>query len=695
MADISRIQDLTGTIYDLKDAAAREEVLDIRRELKQNYTELQGNLLPEFCDFPTRSGTPSKPITVVWNENKTSATISNVESVNYDNYIGLYDPIEFVMPDVMDYGTEYTIHYSTTDPNVTLCIDQNGSETDYTDDATLTITEGQGFSLSIKVASNAVVNAIITLNMPSKVTIANLQKEVKDISESSYINLLQYFCSYANVDTPSFQLTWNDAKTMLTVHGDATPEVNSCVWLSRQQELPACLIPGKTYHVKMSSDLGGQNALLRLRWYYGEEAWTDEDDISSDTDVYVPLEVTHIRLFIVLPFNASLHGTVSVEMVGGLSDAYNALKDVHDTAVSIESFKGGQLGYYLKKNSASDYDVAWDTIETSDVRRIISRTPAIEPNVYFTTYYYNPSQVIPYYTDVNLDTDPVTLTGYTTSEIMNVPDVLYDYMNNFPCKVTITWEYDYSTYQTYATVRYYKIYGVNSVFTPLETELARIDAEVGTKVDSIDGKGLSTNDYTTAEKTKLSGIEAQANKTVLDGTLTQTGQAADAKAVGDAIANFNGGESGNFLKKNTSTNLDVAWDMIKTDEVLRVVDRTVAEESTVYKTVSIDYYAGQTFTYYTGTSINGLDVVLTGQETGTVTDNGGWIIVNAPDTYYDYYNSIPCKVTREIVTSPIAGWVLKFYRLTVNEITETLESELSALEARVTALESRVAALES
>lgn len=35
------------------------------------------------------------------------------------------------------------------------------------------------------------------------------------------------------------------------------------------------------------------------------------------------------------------------------------------------------------------------------------------------------------------------------------------------------------------------------------------------KVDKVDGKGLSTNDYTTAEKTKLQGIEEGANKYVL------------------------------------------------------------------------------------------------------------------------------------------------------------------------------------
>ena len=36
------------------------------------------------------------------------------------------------------------------------------------------------------------------------------------------------------------------------------------------------------------------------------------------------------------------------------------------------------------------------------------------------------------------------------------------------------------------------------------------------KVNKVDGKGLSTNDYTTAEKTKLSGIAEGANKTVVD-----------------------------------------------------------------------------------------------------------------------------------------------------------------------------------
>lgn len=42
------------------------------------------------------------------------------------------------------------------------------------------------------------------------------------------------------------------------------------------------------------------------------------------------------------------------------------------------------------------------------------------------------------------------------------------------------------------------------------------------KVDKVEGKGLSTNDYTTAEKTKLSGIADGANKTTVENVLTST-----------------------------------------------------------------------------------------------------------------------------------------------------------------------------
>lgn len=45
----------------------------------------------------------------------------------------------------------------------------------------------------------------------------------------------------------------------------------------------------------------------------------------------------------------------------------------------------------------------------------------------------------------------------------------------------------------------------------LKSALNSINTDVSNKVDKETGKGLSTNDYTTAEKNKLSGIEANAN----------------------------------------------------------------------------------------------------------------------------------------------------------------------------------------
>lgn len=51
--------------------------------------------------------------------------------------------------------------------------------------------------------------------------------------------------------------------------------------------------------------------------------------------------------------------------------------------------------------------------------------------------------------------------------------------------------------------------------TDLTAAVARIAANetaIGGKVDKVDGKGLSTNDYTTEEKTKLAGIATGANK---------------------------------------------------------------------------------------------------------------------------------------------------------------------------------------
>ena len=69
---------------------------------------------------------------------------------------------------------------------------------------------------------------------------------------------------------------------------------------------------------------------------------------------------------------------------------------------------------------------------------------------------------------------------------------------------------------------------------------ARIAALESGKVDKVEGKELSSNDFTNAYKTKLDGITAQANKTIVDNSLTSTSTtnalaAAQGKALKDLI----------------------------------------------------------------------------------------------------------------------------------------------------------------
>lgn len=56
----------------------------------------------------------------------------------------------------------------------------------------------------------------------------------------------------------------------------------------------------------------------------------------------------------------------------------------------------------------------------------------------------------------------------------------------------------------------------------LSTLWAKIKSALSKKVDTVSGKGLSTNDYTTTEKTKLAGIATGANKTSVDTALSSS-----------------------------------------------------------------------------------------------------------------------------------------------------------------------------
>ena len=90
-----------------------------------------------------------------------------------------------------------------------------------------------------------------------------------------------------------------------------------------------------------------------------------------------------------------------------------------------------------------------------------------------------------------------------------------------------------------------KYYAGGSKWLPLNDDTdndqsARISALESNKVDKVEGKELSSNDFTNAYKTKLDGITAQANKTIVDNSLTSTSTtnalaAAQGKALKDLI----------------------------------------------------------------------------------------------------------------------------------------------------------------
>ena len=67
-----------------------------------------------------------------------------------------------------------------------------------------------------------------------------------------------------------------------------------------------------------------------------------------------------------------------------------------------------------------------------------------------------------------------------------------------------------------------------------------IVARLGTKVDKVEGKGLSTNDFTTEEKNKLAAIENGATKTIVDDALnTSSTNPVQNAAVASAIDDIN------------------------------------------------------------------------------------------------------------------------------------------------------------
>lgn len=105
------------------------------------------------------------------------------------------------------------------------------------------------------------------------------------------------------------------------------------------------------------------------------------------------------------------------------------------------------------------------------------------------------------------------------------------------------------------------------------------------KVDKVEGKGLSTNDYTTPEKNKLAAIEAEANKYVLPAA---TASALGGVKIGSNITLANGGTI-SITKANVTSALGV-------DPTTKYVTLDTAQTITGQKTFSKDVIFNNTLT---------------------------------------------------------------------------------------------------
>lgn len=116
----------------------------------------------------------------------------------------------------------------------------------------------------------------------------------------------------------------------------------------------------------------------------------------------------------------------------------------------------------------------------------------------------------------------------------------------------------------------------------LNSNITQLQAQ---KVDKVEDKGLSTNDYTTPEKNKLAAIEAEANKYVLPAA---TASALGGVKIGSNITLANGGTI-SITKNNVTSALGV-------DPTTKYVTLDTAQTITGQKTFSKDVIFNNTLT---------------------------------------------------------------------------------------------------
>lgn len=197
----------------------------------------------------------------------------------------------------------------------------------------------------------------------------------------------------------------------------------------------------------------------------------------------------------------------------------------------------------------------------------------------------------------------------------------YNDLTNKPTKLSdFTNDGVFITNDAADLVNYYK---KSETYTQSETNNL-----IGNKVDKETGKGLSTNDYTTSEKTKLSNIETEANKTTV---VQSTGSSTTSVMSQNAVTSQLGNKVDKVTGKGLSTEDYTSSEKTKLSNIEAQANKTTVVQSTGSSTTSVMSQNAVT---------NALPVIETGTMNLTLTcrePEGGATPVNP--TYTTYYNT--------------------------------------------------------
>lgn len=150
---------------------------------------------------------------------------------------------------------------------------------------------------------------------------------------------------------------------------------------------------------------------------------------------------------------------------------------------------------------------------------------------------------------------------------------------------------------------------------------ARINATLSTKVDKEDGKGLSTNDFTDSEKEKLSQLDLSKIKETDSELSTTSENPLMNKVVTEELDTKQDKEEGKGLSTEDYTTIEKKKVSILNSSILKITASGIENEGSVYKKSIIsegrapyDPYSGYNYTASSGILIDCYDASANGAD---------------------------------------------------------------------------------